>query len=372
MKQLTIFMRNLDMGGAERILIDYLNQFDRTKFRVRLVLHTQTGSLLKDVPDDVSVFSVLPENKNIITKIIHGLFKRLIFSFPAIVSFLLKIRFGKSDIAVSFLEGVSTRIAALSSANKKVAWIHTDVVLNPWADRYYVSLKQEECEYNLFDELVFVSESGMSSFQNKFPNVTSKMSIIHNPVDMNMIAIKSTKFDENFEKWRSQTAGTFRIVSVGRLDPIKRFDLLLNAYKHIQQSEFSLTIIGDGAEMNELLEMSNDVENVYLLGQKNNPIPYVKNSDLYVNTSEVESYPTSVVEALLLEVPVLGVKNGGNEEVLGASQFGRLMLHSANAKEIADAIIEMKAAPESWQEKAKLGRQKIIDENPLSSYELVF
>lgn len=36
MKQLTIFMRNLNIGGAERILINYLNLFDRSKFRVRL------------------------------------------------------------------------------------------------------------------------------------------------------------------------------------------------------------------------------------------------------------------------------------------------------------------------------------------------
>lgn len=103
----------------------------------------------------------------------------------------------------------------------------------------------------------------------------------------------------------------------------------------------SLTIIGDGSYFNNLKDIvdKNNLSNVCLLGMKSNPMPYVKSSDLFVNSSRVESYPTVIGEALVLGVPVLATKNGGSEEILEDGRFGELIENMADVSTLSANIL---------------------------------
>ena len=89
------------------------------------------------------------------------------------------------------MEGISTHIASTYKKNPKIAWIHTDVSTNPWADSSYRSITQQERIYNSYDKIVFVSEGGKNGFMSKFPQVNTDKTIIHNVIDSRKIQNKS-------------------------------------------------------------------------------------------------------------------------------------------------------------------------------------
>ena len=70
-------------------------------------------------------------------------------------------------------------------------------------------------------------------------------------------------------------------------------------------------IIGDGTEYDNLKKLISDKglnDNIFMLGNKENPYPYFKAADLFVMSSFHESYGLVIVEALILGIPVLSTK----------------------------------------------------------------
>jgi len=314
-------MQNLRMGGAEQVLVTYLLNFDRSKYEVELVLHTREGVLLNKLPTDIEVKSLVPvDNGKMLNKMYRSFFFKILKYAPFLIDIYFCLRFKKKDVNVGFMEGITTNLVS-HFKGKKVAWVHTDVQKNPWADQYFSSLKNEQKVYGGFAKIVFVSFGTMQKFQEKFQLVSKKLEvIIHNPIDKDGILKKSVVHDLSFNKWFKATENTFRVISVGRLDPVKRYDLLINAFNDVQVNSelISLTIIGSGGEWEKLqkLKEQKNVKNLWMIGQKGNPMPYVVNSSLFVSTSLVESFPTAIIESLVLGTPVLATQNLGTSEVL--------------------------------------------------------
>jgi glycosyltransferase involved in cell wall biosynthesis len=120
---------------------------------------------------------------------------------------------------------------------------------------------------------------------------------------------------KNLEK---QKQDIFTITAVGRLDPIKGFDSLINEVSKLN-FDFRLNIIGDGKqkEILEKLIVSKNLQNrVFLLGFKDNIIQYLKNSDLQVISSLSEGLPITLMEGLLYCPIIISTPVGGITEVI--------------------------------------------------------
>ena len=86
-----------------------------------------------------------------------------------------------------------------------------------------------------------------------------------------------------------------------------------------------------------------------MLGRKDNPYPYVKNSDLFLLSSRYEGLPTVIIEALILHIPCISTEVAGIYEILNNS-FGVITKNTENdfylnLKHLLDnpqKIIEMK------------------------------
>lgn len=341
-KKVIVVMRNLNMGGAENVLISFLKNFDRNKYDIQLVLHTKEGSLLNEVPEDVKITGLVPRDRGFLSKLIRGIYKRALFYTPNVIKISNLIKFGRKSVVISFMEGISTHIAS-TFIGPKAAWIHTNVLSNPWADTSFLNLKQQSKIYSQFNRLVFVSVYGELAFDKKFPNISVKKNIIHNVIDEHVIKQKSKVFDQKYNDWFDKTSGSKRLISVGRADEVKRFDLLINSFIQLTKSteeHLTLTIIGDGAEYPNLLRMVKESgsKNIFLLGMKSNPMPYVKSSDLFINASRVESYPTVIAESLILKTPVLATRNGGAEEILLNEKFGVLVKNEITVSEFSESM----------------------------------
>ena len=106
--------------------------------------------------------------------------------------------------------------------------------------------------------------------------------------------------------------------------------------------DFSLKIIGDGPEKNNLInyiENKNLSEKIQILSFKNNIKKYFLKSDLYISSSKFEGFPNTVVESISYNTPVLSAKShGGIFEILKERKFG-LLYDSENFNSFEKKII---------------------------------
>lgn len=117
----------------------------------------------------------------------------------------------------------------------------------------------------------------------------------------------------NFEKSK-----VFTILTVGRLDPIKGFDRLIEEVSKLE-FDFRLNIIGEGSQKEKLekLIIDNNLQNkVSLLGFKNNIPEYLASSHLQVISSLTEGLPLTLIEGIMNSSVIISTPVGGIVEVL--------------------------------------------------------
>ena len=251
---------------------------------------------------------------------------------------LFKCLIHKYDVVIAFKEGHVLKNALKIRAKKRYAWIHSDLTVFCRSLAFSIPFSGiEELKKCLekYDRVVCVSETTRRSVL-KMVGDTGNLSVRYNPIDWQRIRIQA---QEKTEFTKSNTCPL--ILSAGRIDPVKNYKLLLEAYKILYKKQaFELWILGDGPERKKIEKYINDnnLEFVKLLGFQVNPFPILKQADLYVSTSLSESYGLAVQEALILGVPVIAVKCPGIIESLDP-QFGNLVDNSA--EELADTIYQL-------------------------------
>ncbi len=121
-----------------------------------------------------------------------------------------------------------------------------------------------------------------------------------------------------------------RIITVCRLSKEKNLYEMINSIEEINDKKLSLKIVGDGPERKNLgnyiknLKTQNKIK---LIGHKDNPYKFLKNSDLYLNSSSFEGFPNSVVEAVNAGVPVIASQSyGGINDILLNGKGGEIYI----------------------------------------------
>ena len=227
------------------------------------------------------------------------------------------------DIVVGYQEGQATLFVSLFRNVKKVAWVHCDYsrVAKTTKD-----IRKSKRLYSSFDEIVCVSEYTKSSFVNLMPELGNKVVAIHNLVDKDRIVHEAQEIihDPLFVTDR------FTIVSLGRIDPVKGFSGIPRVASLLRESEASFRwyIIGGGdnvAEMNKIksnISLYHVEDCVIVLGNKDNPYPYIRQSQLLVSTSYSEACPNVLSEAFVLGVPVVSTDYGSAIEFIKDGENG--------------------------------------------------
>ena len=106
------------------------------------------------------------------------------------------------------------------------------------------------------------------------------------------------------------------IIAVGRLVPVKAYDILLRAFVGV---DARLVIVGDGVERQNLERLSKELNvqhNVVFLGQRKDVAQLLQSSDLCVISSQREGFPLVMVEALQVGCPVISTEVSGVKEWL--------------------------------------------------------
>ena len=331
MKKIFIASHCMELGGAERSLLGILNSIDYKKYEVDLMLYRHTGELLKYIPEEVNL---LPEDKqmsmlaipftNVIKKgqfmMAYGRYKgkkkaieyeknnangkesmvMLDYSHKYTVPYVKKTINKMYDLAISFLTPhyyVSEKI----NAKVKLAWMHTDY------SNYLLDVKSELEMWSKYDHIASISPKCTEGFLKVFPELKDKIIEISNVNAEKLIRQQAT--EEDTKDMKTQ-ADEVCLCSIGRFAHAKNFDHIPAIASKIKEQgiKFKWFIIGYGGEeqlIREKIKEENMQDTVIILGKKANPYPYIKNCDIYVQPSRYEGKAVTVIEAQMLEKPVI-------------------------------------------------------------------
>lgn len=157
---------------------------------------------------------------------------------------------------------------------------------------------------------------------------------------------------------------TFRMVSCARVVPIKRLHKIIEALMTISDASIEWTHIGGGAGLDELKKQAQQLPaniTVNFTGTVDNTKVYdiygATPFHVFLNVSETEGVPVSVMEAMSFQIPVIATAVGGTAELVDDKVNGFLLDKDFSTDELRTAIVEMKEMPgvkyQSFRENAR-------------------
>ena len=248
---------------------------------------------------------------------------------------------GKYDVQIAFLEGAITRIFSVTSFNKakKIAWIHNDIS-KVFGKNIKAKLKRilDRNSYEKYDDLVFVSVDNLDKFNKTYDD----MLLPHEKVINNYINKERVLELANNQK---ECDGVFdkkevNLLQVSRLVEQKGIDRLIDIHSKLikQGINHHIYIIGDGPEKQKLEKLIEDlkINNTFtLLGEKDNPYPYIKKADCLCLFSKFEGYGIVIDEAKILGKYILATNTAAREALLDYSDYSTIVENSEEGIEKA-------------------------------------
>lgn len=328
-KHILICMHSLHIGGAERSLLDLLRNLDYERVAVDLFLYRHEGEWMDQIPSSVWLLPEMPQyaalempikealqarqvgtvTGRLIGKALAAVYDKrhpapdsavaLEYSHKYTLPFLPRIApETEYDLAISFLTPhyfVKKKVRA----KKKICWIHTDY------SAVAVNARSERKMWGAFDGVISVSDKCTESFQKVFPDLPVPVTLIENILDPETVNEKAVA-DVTAEM---PEEGVLRLLSIGRFCTAKNFDSVPEICAKMTRAggrvKWYLIGYGDDTLIRQNVAKWNVGESVILLGRKENPYPYIKNCDVYVQPSRYEGKAVTVREAQMLHKPVI-------------------------------------------------------------------
>lgn len=362
MKKVLFVIDSLHCAGAEKSLTTLLSLLDYSKYDVDLQLFGYGGALEELVPKEVNIlkpmeyikFSSLSTKNAVIKSLKNMNFKmlnsRLKFSLAIRknnysnaqkarvywqkVSNVIENNNKEYDIAISYAQGVPTfYVAEKVCAKKKLAWVNVSYKLED-EDRVF-----QEQFYDKYNKIVAVSDSAKNIFLETFPKYTDKLEIIYDINDADFIK----KMSEQGQSYNDNYTG-LRILTIGRLANQKGYDIALEACKILKEKgiEFKWYSLGMGPlkeEIEKYINENNLENNFKLLGVKSNPYPFIRDCDIYVQTSRFEGFGIAIAEARMLNKLVVTTRFDAVYNQMKDRKNGLVV--DMNSQGIVNGILEL-------------------------------
>lgn len=333
--RILILMHYMELGGAESALLGLLQSVDPDRVDVDVFIYSHRGEQMNFLPKEK--INLLPEieayslTEKPLSEVVKKGYWRLavarwigrrdtasfckrhlnsdkpaecgtFFQQRATWKVLPKIQPGvEYDLAISFL---TPHFFLLNNvrAKKKIGWIHTDYT------RILVDVEAELEMWERLDKIASVSVEVGNRFCEVFSSLKSKVILIENILNTDFIRKRAEETSATLCDDPSVTC----LLTIGRFSPPKKMEEIPLLCKKILERGVSVKwfIIGYGSEEIETIvrdnaEQEGVADNVIILGKKENPYPYIKACDIYVQPSRYEGKSITVREAQILCKPVI-------------------------------------------------------------------
>lgn len=326
MKKTEIFIPSLVTAGAEKVVTDLACNIEKQDIDLSVVItskpkHTPFYEMLKK--KNINIVDLSDKNP---LKTEYKIYKHLKERKPDVV-----------HANVATLQYLIIPLLA-AKVNKKIYTVHGD------ARQLAPGFLRKSLYSFAFHRLHFIPVAISKYVQNTFAETyrmpKQMIPIINNGVDLSV-------FKPVTEKWDG-----FNIIAVGRLEQIKNYPLLLDAFKLISNKyPFArLTILGSGSMEDKLKIQIGELaieDKVHIIANVANPQDYVAKADMYMSTSITEGFSLTTVEALACGMPALVTDSGGVSDIIEHGYNGYICQH--DAAELAQKAAELIENPDTYE-----------------------
>ena len=383
MKKKILFMvSSMNIGGVEKSLLSLLAVIPKEKYEITILTLDKKGGFLEYIPNNVKLIEaewfkyikplIMDSPQNIIKRYIKN------YEFLKIPSFIYSYFKSKKtndryiyykhvlksipeckekyDAAIAYAgptEIIDAYISRKVKAEKKIAWVHFDISKHKINKKLYNNL------YERFDKIFAVSNECKKKLDEIIPAVRNKSEVLLNIVSedlINEMSESNIDFDDNYKG--------IKIITVGRLSKEKGQDLAIKTLAKLKKDRYDVKwyCIGEGnsrQEFEQLIKEYNLENDFLLLGATSNPYPYIKNADIYVQTSRHEGYCLTLAEAKALNKPIVTTNFIGAYEQIKDNENGIIV--NCNENDLADAIKKLIGKKEICSRFSNKLREEKID-----------
>lgn len=348
-RKVFIAIHQLNLGGAQRALISALNAIDYTENEVTLYVRKARLDLLPQVNSNVTNIIINKDN----TKYYRKPYAVLLFFVSKIndiinrsnqtideklTNYIVKkqIEFEKRnyfnedncyDVAISYIQGYTAKsVAENIHAQRKVMFYHDSTD----------SLHEIHSELmRSYERIYCVSKGAKQAVQGFYPQFAERIDYLENYVDAESVRYKANEYVPDYPK------NKLILCSCGRMTPVKGFDLAVEAAEILQQQglDFKWYFVGDGVDRQKIEQMITDKrlsEIIEITGLKDNPYPFIKDCDIYVQPSYEEAHPLSIIEALILRKLIVSTATVGGKSIIHNGIDG--VIANIDARSISEKI----------------------------------
>jgi glycosyltransferase involved in cell wall biosynthesis len=331
--KLLFLINEFGRGGAERVvslLLQHLpTRLPDSKFSLYLL---DKSEISYPLPKSIEIYIASKRHHSNLAKFLN------IFALARKVKKYIKEN--NIDIVISFL----TRANYVNVLSKLYGAGHETIIserntpgiiyntgtVSGAINRLFIRRLYARC-----DKIIAVSTGVKNDLEKNFNIPPEIIEVIYNPFDSG--AIEKSALQSVEHRWLGKN-GLKTVISLGRLEKQKNHQLLLNAFcrtlKKIPQAR--LIIIGEGRERSALTRLSRELKidtKIDLIGQMEDPFPYLARADLFVLSSIAEGFPNALVEAMICACPVISTDcpSGPNEIIINKDHGILVPLNNAEA-----------------------------------------
>ena len=326
-KKVLVIGPGMEIGGVEKSLSGFLRVLAEEECETDLFLFSHTGSLFPTIDSTVRI---LPEERRL-ARIYHPVrdlvqqgkyYTAFIRTVCKIYGSLRRKTMHTADISMKLCQKIILRhvpenkekydyafgffephyyLADKVDAKVKIGWVHTDYCAEKRDPAFDLHVWQK------LDYIACVSSKVRDAFVRKYPSEAYKTIVVPNVVFPELIRAQSM---EKAELPETKGNGEFQIVTVGRFSYAKGMDMIPGACRILTDRGYRIKwyLIGYGPDQEKIAEeirRQSVTDQVLILGPKENPYPYMRMCDLYVQPSRFEGKCVAVTEAQILHKPVM-------------------------------------------------------------------
>ena len=387
-KNVIIRSGSLRMGGLERVLIEVLQNIDKKKYNLTLVVDDDCGEdniFEKDIPKEIPYYFLKPQKliektnyyksrrKNILYKLMYNIYMNIEkYIKTKHVKNLIK-KLGKIDEFIDYDAGATKYIENIE-ADKKVVWIHNSI---PNLKKSESKIKRFGKRLEKYNKIIAICDEMKEELTDIYPNLKERIIRIYNPFNFSRVLNLKDDLSELNEKDRNLLKEDY-CIAISRLDTVQKdYKTLLKAFKILKSKGINkkLYIVGDGPSKEEIENTIREydlIEEVKLLGRFKNPYIWLNNADFFIHSSKYEGFGLVLIEAAILDKLVISSNCPvGPTEILENGKSG-ILFNVGESEELAEKIEKVlndKNLRNRYILSMKKRREDFKKENVLKEYE---